>query len=318
MLSNSLPSPLGARIAPPGRAAAVIPFVREIAFEYGRADQVSPLIRRVVANNPGPFTFTGTGVYIVGRGEVAVIDPGPDLAEHLDALLAALDGERITAILTTHTHSDHSPLARPLAERTGATVYGRAAPEAAEGAVRLDEGHDGGFRPDVSVADGQTIEGPGWTLEAIATPGHISNHVCYALAEENALFSGDHVMGWSTTVISPPNGDMGDYYASLDKVAGRGFATLWPTHGPPVTEVAPFLAAYKAHRLDRERQILEQLAAGPRRIGEMVPAMYAAVDPRLHPAAAHSVLAHMIHLARQGAVAADGEPGPDSLYRLAG
>jgi glyoxylase-like metal-dependent hydrolase (beta-lactamase superfamily II) len=295
----------------------MIPFVREMRFEYGKADQVSPLIRRLLADNPGPFTFNGTGVYIVGHGEVAVIDPGPDLAPHLEALTAALAGERVTAILTTHTHSDHSPLARPLAERTGATIYGRAAPGAREGAVRLDEAHDDLFRPDVSVADGQIIAGPGWTLEAIATPGHASNHVCYALAEENALFTGDHVMGWSTTVISPPDGDMTAYYDSLDKVARRGFATLWPTHGPPVTEPAPFLAAYKAHRLDRERQILEQLAAGHGRIREMVPVMYAAVDPRLHPAAAHSVLAHMIHLTRQGVVATDSEPGPDSVYRLA-
>ncbi len=296
----------------------MIAFVRDIDFAYGRVDQVSPLIRRVVANNPGPFTFTGTGVYIVGRGEVAVIDPGPDLAEHLEALTAALDGERVVAILTTHTHSDHSPLARPLAARTGATIYGRAAPGADEAAVRLEEAHDAAFRPDIVVADGQIIAGPGWTLEAITTPGHASNHVCYALKEENALFSGDHVMGWSTTVISPPDGDMGAYYASLDKVARRGFSTLWPTHGPPVTKVASFLAAYKAHRLERERQILDQLAAGHGRIGEMVPVMYAAVDPRLHPAAAHSVLAHMIHLTRQGVVATDGEPGPDSVYRLAG
>jgi glyoxylase-like metal-dependent hydrolase (beta-lactamase superfamily II) len=295
----------------------MIPFVRDFTFEYGRVDQVSPLIRRVVANNPGPFTFTGTGVYIVGRGEVAVIDPGPDLAEHLDALTAVLAGERVTAILTTHTHADHSPLARPLAALTGATIYGRAAPGADTATVKLDEGHDGAFQPDVVVADGQVIEGPGWTLEALATPGHASNHVCYVLREENALFTGDHIMGWSTTVISPPDGDMTDYYASLDKAAARGFATLWPTHGPPVTEVAPFLAAYKAHRLDRERQIMEQLAAGPRRIREMIPVMYAAVDPRLHPAASHSVLAHMIHLTREGVVASDGAPGPDSLYRLA-
>jgi glyoxylase-like metal-dependent hydrolase (beta-lactamase superfamily II) len=295
----------------------MIPFVRDIRFEYGKPDQVSPLIRRVVANNPGPFTFTGTGVYIIGKGEVAVIDPGPDYTDHLDALLAATQGERITAILTTHTHIDHSPLARPLAARTGATIYGRAAPGAGAAAVKIEEDHDSIFRPDVEVADGQKVTGPGWTLEALATPGHASNHVCYALLEENALFSGDHVMGWSTTVISPPDGDMGDYYASLDKVAQRGFATLWPTHGPPITDAAPFVAAYKAHRLDRERQILEQLAAGHGRIGEMVPQMYAAVDARLHPAAAHSVLAHMIHLTQQGVVATDGAPGPDSVYRLA-
>ena len=296
----------------------MIPFVRDIKFEYGKPDQVSPLIRRVVANNPGPFTFTGTGVYIIGKGEVAVIDPGPDQPEHLDALLAALEGESVSAILTTHTHIDHSPLARPLASKTGAMIYGRAAPGADAAAVKLEEDHDAVFRPDVAVADGQTGSGPGWTLEVIATPGHASNHVCYALLEENALFSGDHVMGWSTTVISPPDGDMSAYYASLDKVAARGFSTLWPTHGPPITEVAPFVAAYKAHRLDRERQILEQLAAGHGRIREMVPVMYAAVDARLHPAAAHSVLAHMIHLTRQGVVATDGEPGPDSVYRLAG
>ena len=296
----------------------MIPFVRDIQFEYGQVDQVSPLIRRVVANNPGPFTFKGTGTYIVGRGEVAVIDPGPDMADHLGALLKAVEGERVTHILTTHTHADHSPLSTALARETGATIYGRAAPELGPAAVRVEEGEDDAFRPDVAVADGQRLQGPGWTLEAIATPGHISNHVCYALIEENALFSGDHVMGWSTTVISPPHGDMTDYYASLDKVAARGFATLWPTHGPPITEVAPFLAEYKAHRLDRERQILDQLAQGHRRIPEMVPQMYAAVDPRLHPAAAHSVLAHMIHLVRQGVIATDGAPGPASEYRLAG
>lgn len=295
----------------------MIPFVRDIKFEYGKVDQVSPLIRRVVANNPGPFTFTGTGVYIVGKGEVAVIDPGPMLPEHLDALVAALEGETVTAILTTHTHSDHSPLAHPLKARVGGTVYGRAAPGADASAIKLEEGDDDAFRPDVTVGDGDKISGPGWTLEAIETPGHISNHVCFALLEENALFSGDHVMGWSTTVISPPDGNMTDYYTSLDKVAARGFATLWPTHGPPITEPAPFIAAYKAHRLDRERQILEQIAAGRQRIAEMVPVMYAAVDARLHPAAAHSVLAHMIHLTRQGVVTTDGEPGPASVYRLA-
>ena len=296
----------------------MIPFVRDIQFEYGQVDQVTPLIRRVVANNPGPFTFKGTGTYIIGRGEVAVIDPGPDMADHLEALLKAVSGERVTHILTTHTHADHSPLAMPLARETGATIYGRAAPELGAAAVRVEEAEDDAFRPDVAVADGQRLQGPGWMLEAIATPGHISNHVCYALIEENALFSGDHVMGWSTTVISPPHGDMTDYYASLDKVAARDFAVLWPTHGPPITEVAPFLAEYKAHRLDRERQILDQLAQGHHRIPEMIPQMYAAVDPRLHPAAAHSVLAHMIHLVRRGVIATDGTPGPASEYRLAG
>ena len=297
--------------------AGMIPFVRDFGFEYGRPDQVSPMIRRVIANNPGPFTFTGTGTYIVGEGEVAVIDPGPDLPAHLQAILKATAGERISTIAITHTHLDHSPLAAPLARQTGARVFGLPAPRLQEAAIRLDEGHDGGFQPDEAVADGARLTGPGWTLEAVTTPGHASNHVCWALLEEDALFSGDHVMGWSTTVVSPPDGDMGAYYASLDKVAARGFRTLWPTHGPPVTDVAPFLAAYKAHRLERERQILEQVRLGRARIAEMVPVIYAQVDPRLHPAAAHSVLAHLIHLERAGIVAGEGPPGPGRAYRLA-
>ena len=295
----------------------MIPFVRDIKFEYGQVDEVSPLIRRVIANNPGPFTFTGTGTYIVGHGEVAVIDPGPAMGEHLTALLAATTGETVTTIVTTHTHLDHSPLSRALAEKTGAVIYGRASPELGAAGVRVEEDDDGLFRPDVAIADGQRLEGPGWTLEAIATPGHASNHVCYALPQEKALFSGDHVMGWSTTVISQPDGDMTDYYASLAKVAARGFDILWPTHGPPITEVSPFLAAYKAHRLDRERQILEQIAAGHGAIKEMVPIMYAAVDPRLHPAAAGSVYSHLIHMVGEGIVVCDGPPRGDSRYRLA-
>ena len=295
----------------------MIPYVREIEFEYGRCDQVSPLIRRVIARNPGPFTYTGTGVYIVGSGEVAVIDPGPEIAEHLDALLAALEGERVTHILVTHHHLDHSPLARPLAHLTGATIYGRAAPtDHGEAPAGLEEGGDGRFKPDVELADGQVLSGPGWTLEAIATPGHTSNHVCFALKEENALFCGDHIMGWSTTVITPPDGDMGDYFASLEKVKARGFDTLWPTHGAPVREVEPFIDAYIAHRRAREVQILNALAAGLTRIKTMVPSLYAAVDPRLHPAAAMSVLAHMQQLVREGRVVCDGAADLDAEYRL--
>ncbi len=293
----------------------MIPYVRDFAFEYGRPDQVSPLIRRVIANNPGPFTFTGTGTYIVGRGEVAVIDPGPDLFDHLEAIVAATAAEEIIAIAITHTHLDHSPLARPLALATGARIHGLAAPRLQEAAVRLDEGHDRSFAPDVAATDGARLSGPGWTLEAVTTPGHASNHVCWALLEENALFSGDHVMGWSTTVVSPPDGDMGAYYASLDKVAARGFQVLWPTHGPPVRDVEPFLAAYKAHRLDRERQIMEQIELGRATIAEMVPVIYADIDPRLHPAAAHSVLAHLIHLERDGRVVGEGS-GSDRRYHL--
>jgi glyoxylase-like metal-dependent hydrolase (beta-lactamase superfamily II) len=298
--------------------SVTIPYVRDIVFEYGKVDQVTPLVRRVVANNPGPFTFLGTGTYIVGKGDgVAVIDPGPDLPEHLQAILAATDGERISHILITHHHSDHSPLARPLADATGAVIYGCAvnAP-VVDDAVKLEAGYDH-FEPQVSVCGGATITGHGWTMEAIPTPGHTSNHICYALAEEHVCFTGDHIMGWSTTVVTPPDGDMGAYLASLDVIQARGFNTLWPTHGPPITEPAPFIDAYRAHRMDRERQILDQLAAGETRIKSMVPKMYAAVDPRLYPAAAHSVLAHMIQLVRAGRVATGGATGLDSDYTLA-
>lgn len=300
-------------------ANGVIPYVREFDFAYGRVDQVSPRIRRVVAENPGPFTFTGTGTYLVGRGEVAAIDPGPALDSHLQALLKAVEGERVTHVFVTHTHLDHSPLARPFARATGARVYAARPPVGPlhAGPVQ-EEGDDEAFRPDVIVEGGERFSGPDWTIEAIATPGHASNHMAFALLEENALFSGDHVMGWSTTVISPPDGDMAAYYASLETVRARRFSTLWPTHGPPVREVAPFLDAYLAHRKAREAQILARLAAGDRTIGEMVPIIYAGVDRRLWPAAAHSVLAHLVGLVREGRVAADGEPGPDSVYRLAG
>jgi len=295
----------------------MIPFVRDLKFEYGACDQVSPLIRRVIANNPGPFTFAGTGTYIVGHGQVAVIDPGPAMDDHLDAILAATAGETITHIAITHHHLDHSPLAAPLAARTGAKIYGCALKSVSGPAeVQMEAGDDDAFRPDVTVCDGTVIEGAGWTLEAIPTPGHTSNHICYALAEENALFSGDHIMGWSTTVISPPDGDMADYFDSLERIKARGFATLWPTHGPPITQVEPFIDAYLDHRRGREAQILAQLAQGQSLIKAMVQVLYKDVDPRLHGAAAHSVLGHMIKFVREGRVLTDGEPGLDSDYRL--
>jgi glyoxylase-like metal-dependent hydrolase (beta-lactamase superfamily II) len=298
----------------------MIPFVRDISFDYGACDRLTPLIRRVVANNPGPFTYLGTGTYIVGNGEVAVIDPGPDMDDHLAAILAATAGERISHIFVTHNHLDHSPLSRPLAEATGATIYacalqGAATPDAD---VRMEAGDDRVFRPDVGLCDGGVFHGGDWTIEAIPTPGHTSNHICYALLEENALFSGDHIMGWSTTVISPPDGDMGDYFASLERIRARDFSTLWPTHGPPITDPAPFVQAYIDHRRAREGQILDQLARGQSRIKAMVPILYQAVDARLHPAAAHSVMAHMIQLVNEGRVTCDGQPGLDSDYRLAG
>lgn len=300
----------------------MIPFVRELEVEYGRADAVSPLIRRVIAANPGPFTFTGTGTYIVGRSEagaeVAVIDPGPPDEPHLAALLAAVEGQRVSHVLVTHTHRDHSPLARPFAAAVGAPVLAARPPARivhASGA--LDEDDDETFAPDVILSGGEALEGDGWTIEAMATPGHASNHMAFVLREENALFSGDHVMGWSTTVVAPPDGDMAAYMASLGAVIARRFSTIWPTHGAPVTEPAPFLEAYRAHRLEREAQILAALAAGPRKIMDMVPTLYAAVDSRLWPAAGLSVWAHLIALERAGQVQALPGPGVDAVWRLA-
>ncbi len=295
-----------------------IPFVRDMDFAYGEAQQVSPLIRRVVADNPGPFTYKGTGVYIIGQGEVALIDPGPDTREHLDVLMRALEGERLTHIFVTHFHMDHSPAARPLAERTGAKIHASAIALKHDpcDAVRLEAGDDTGFTPDVTLHDGDRFAGPGWTLEAVSTPGHTSHHMAYALLEENALFPGDHIMGWSTTIIGPPDGDMSHYLASLEKVRDRNCDTLWPTHGPPIREPRPFIQAYLDHRLEREAQVLGQLASGKHLIKDMVADMYADVDKRLHPAACHSVLAHVLRLIDLGRVVCEGPPCVDNEYWL--
>jgi len=256
----------------------------------------------------------------VGRGEVAVIDPGPDDPQHLAAILAAVEGERVRDILITHHHIDHSPLAEPLKAATGAVIHGCALANAAadDSEVKMEAGHDLAFRPDRDLCGGGRVEGPGWTFEAIPTPGHTSNHLCYAFAEENACFTGDHIMGWSTTVITPPDGDMTDYLESLERIRARRFAVLWPTHGPPIRDVDAFIAAYAEHRQERIDQILGALAAGPATIRELTPRLYADVDPVLHPAASRSMLAGILHLVRQGRLATDGAPGPDSRYRLAG
>jgi glyoxylase-like metal-dependent hydrolase (beta-lactamase superfamily II) len=296
----------------------MIPFVRQMAFEYGRCDPLTPLIRRVIARNPGPFTFHGTGTYIIGAGEVAVIDPGPMMQAHLDALLAAVAGERVTTILVTHDHADHAPLAYTLAERTGAQIVGCEPHPARQAPPQgVEVGLDRLYRPDRVAEDGERIEGPGWTLRTLATPGHTANHLCFALEEEHALFTGDHVMGWSTTVITPPDGDMTAYYASLGKVIAGEYRTLWPTHGPPVTDPGPFLEAYLRHRLRREAHLLAILARGPARIDTLVDEVYVGLDPRLKGAAAASVLAHLLHLTKTGRVASDGRPGPESEFALA-
>lgn len=297
----------------------MIPFVRDFDFAYGKCDLVSPLIQRVICENPGPFTYTGTGTYLVGRPEpdaaLAVIDPGPRDDAHLEALLAAVRGRTVSQVLITHTHRDHSPLARPFADRVGAPVLAMRPPlHQTHASGALDEDEDAAFSPDVVLTGGERIDGDGWTLTAMATPGHASNHMAFVLEQENALFCGDHVMGWSTTVVAPPDGSMADYMRSLDAVIAADFATLWPTHGAPIRDAAPFLAAYRAHRLEREAQILARVRAGDRTIARMVPGLYAAVDERLWPAASLSVLAHLIKLVDEGRVVSDGPPSLEADY----
>lgn len=306
--------------------AGTIPFVHALSPRPGEAVRLSPLVRRIVAPNPGPFTFTGTGTYLVGRGAVAVIDPGPDLDSHLRAILAASKGERITHILVTHTHADHCAAARRLAAETGAPTCGygphgsgRAPgnPGAAEdAAARVEEGADTGFVPDITLRDGDRIEGPGWQFEALWTPGHTSNHLCFALAAERALFTGDHVMGWSTTVIAPPDGDMAAYLASLERLLARPDAIYWPTHGPPIRAPRRFVAALIAHRRAREAAIEAAIRAGHHHIPDIVAAVYKETPKALHPAAGLSVLAHCLHLAAQGRLRAEGPPGPGRRWQV--
>src|ERR1700758_4657375 len=294
-----------------------IPFRRDFAFEYGRLEPVAPGVRRIVARNPSPFTFRGTGTYVVGHGEVAVIDPGPDLAEHVEALLAGLAGERVTHILITHTHRDHSPAAAPLKAATGAATWGFG-PHAGgrRGEPGVEEGGDWDFVPDVVVRDGERITGRGWRFEAVHTPGHTTNHLCFALPDKGILFSGDHVMGWSTSVISPPDGDMAAYLASLDKLLGRRDAVYWPTHGPAITEPQDYVRTFIAHRREREAGILDCLRADVGGIEAIVERLYTGLQPGLHRAAARSVHAHLIDLAGRGVVESDGPPTLDTQYRL--
>jgi glyoxylase-like metal-dependent hydrolase (beta-lactamase superfamily II) len=294
-----------------------IPFRRDFAFEYGRLEPVAPGIRRIVARNPGPFTFRGTGTYVVGEGEVAVIDPGPDLAEHIEALLMDLAGEEVTHILVTHTHRDHSPAAAPVKQATGAPTYGFG-PHAGgrRGEAAVEEGGDWDFAPDVTVKDGDEIKGAGWRFEAVHTPGHTSNHLCFALPDESILFSGDHVMGWSTSVIAPPDGDMASYMASLDKLLARGDAVYWPTHGPAITKPHDHVRAFIAHRREREAGIVACLGDGIGGVDAMVERLYVGLDPNLRRAAGRSVLAHLIDLIGRGDVAGDGATTTEATYRL--
>ena len=274
---------------------------------YAQVEQAGPRVRRVLARNPSPFTFTGTQTHIVGQGEVAVVDPGPDLAEHVDAILRATAGERIAAILVTHTHRDHSPAARALADRTGSPVIGCAPLAAASGQAFAAESYDLDYAPDRVLADGEAASGAGWTLRAVATPGHMSNHLCFAFEEERALFSGDHVMGWSTSVIIPPDGSMGDYLASLARLADRDDRVYYPAHGPPVDTPAKLVRATIAHRRMREAQIVKTLREKSMTIADVVAANYPGLDVRLSAAAGASVWAHLIDLEGRGVVKAVGD-----------
>lgn len=295
------------------------------AVEYGTVEQLTPLIRRIVADNPSKFTYRGTGTYIVGHGDVVVIDPGPALDTHRDALAAALDGEQVRAILVTHCHADHSPLAAWLAGETGAPTiaYGphpRPEPgtelveEPADG-VEIEESTDYDFAPDIVAVDGDVVVGGGGlTMTAVHTPGHTSNHTCWSLAEERALFTGDHVMGWSTTVVSPPDGDMAAYIESLRRVAERDDAVLWPTHGPPREDGRRYVTALIEHREARERAVLDAVRAGRSTIPEIVALLYADVREELHKPAGRSVWAHLGKLIAEGRVVADGGPTLDGSY----
>ncbi len=296
--------------------AVSIPFVTEPEVDYGAVVEMAPGLRRVVANNPGKFTYRGTGTYIVGQGRVAIVDPGPDDADHISAVLAAVDGEQVEALLITHTHRDHSPASQAVSEATGAPAYGFGPhPPADDDDGKSEERGDLRFAPDEAVVHGDVVEGPGWSFECLYTPGHISNHIAYRWREAAGVFTGDHIMGWSTTIVPPPDGNMTDYLASLRLLAeSLDDRVYWPTHGPPVNEPHALVEALYAHRLDRERQILECLATGPQTITEMVRVMYADVAPELHEPAARSVLAHLIAMTGDGRVSTDSEATAEAVY----
>ena len=278
---------------------------------YAILELLEPGIARLLADNPSPYTFTGTQTYLVGDAEAVVIDPGPDLPGHVEAIVAALDGRRLVAIACTHTHRDHSPASRALAAATGAPVVGCAPLAIDSVGPRADASFDFDYAPDRVLGDGEAIEVDGKRLVAVATPGHTSNHLCFAFGD--ALFSGDHVMGWSTTVVVPPDGDMGAYMQSLDKLRRRDDRIYYPAHGPAVTRPQQLVRGMIGHRMQRERQILKRLEAGDRTVAEIVAAAYPGLDPRLVPAAGGSVTAHLVDLERRGMV----ERGEGDLWNAA-
>jgi glyoxylase-like metal-dependent hydrolase (beta-lactamase superfamily II) len=299
-----------------------IPFDKSLALAPDTAEEVVPGVRRVMANNPGPFTFKGTISYIVGKGNVAIIDPGPDDPAHIGALLEAVRNETVTHIFVTHTHRDHSPAVPAIKAATGATVYAEGPHRAARPLHigehnPLDASADRDFVPDVALKDGTIVEGDGWRIEAITTPGHTANHMCYALKDTNILFAGDHVMAWATSIVAPPDGAMSDYMASLNKLAKRSETIYLPGHGPAITDAPRFVSYYILHRKAREASILHRLGKGETDIPTIVRAIYIGIDPRLTGAAGLSVLAHLEDLVARGMVETDGQPAVDGVYRLA-
>lgn len=281
-----------------------IKFDRNFEPPFGAAVALSPLVRRITCDNPSPFTFTGTNTFIVGHQSVAIIDPGPDDAAHFAALLHAVRDETVSHILVTHTHMDHSPLAAKLSAATGAKTYSAISPAESTGVsdIRLDASVDHGFVPDVSLHDGDVVEGKGWALEAVSTPGHMSNHMSFCLNAEKALLVGDHVMAWATTVVAPPDGNMNDYMESLRKLLRRDEAIYYPAHGPEKREPLGLVRAILAHRKMREEAIFNRVKSGDETIGEIVANIYADIDPRLHGAAGLSTLAHLEHLMEKGRI----------------
>lgn len=298
--------------------ATEIPFNRNFEVNYGELENVAPGIRRITANNPSPFTFRGTGTYILGEGNVAVIDPGPDQPEHVKAIVEGLKNETVSHILITHTHNDHSPAAKALKEITGAPTYGFGPHGSGKPALKLttQAGGDMDFRPDEKTQDGSVIYGDDWSVTCLHTPGHTSNHICFSWDEEKALFPGDQVMGWSTSIVSPPDGDMGDYMRSLDKLIVRDDKIYYPAHGPEISEPQKLVSAFRDHRREREENILECLKLGNNTIDQMVKTVYQDVSESLHAAAARSLFATVIYLVEQKKVEAMDGLDIDGRYVL--
>lgn len=298
-----------------------IPFNRNFALKPGIVDEVRPGVRRVLCDNPSPFTFTGTVSYIVGQGKVAIIDPGPDNEAHAVALLDVVRGESVTHVLVTHTHRDHSPNAARIKALTGATVYAEGShrasrPRYESEKISSESGADREFKPDTKVRGGDTIEGAGWALQVVPTPGHTANHLAFALKDQKMLFVGDHVMGWSTSIVAPPDGSMIDYMSSLEILTRREESLYFPGHGPEILEGPRYARFLIQHRQAREASILHRLGKGDADIPTLVRAIYIGIDPRLAGAAGYSVLAHLEDLVARGVVTTDGDPVIGGTYRL--